>query len=165
MVGIAQLARIRPAPAPVEPEDAVVHAVLLAIGCCLLLMLGHWWGLAGPHWALIALCLTVVPGMRSARSALRYVGATALGASGAVLLSLLGPATVDLGLLLTAMVATVALTLSGPKELSTAPIAASVVLLGSVLSGGHTLTLGLQRAGMALLALAVGAGMLMLAPA
>lgn len=161
MMGVVRLARLRATPDPIALRDSVVHASLLALGCCLLLLLGQWWGLSRLHWALLALCLMLVPGMRSTRSALRYAGATALGAFGAVLLSLPGPPTTDLVLLILAMVATVALTLADRKELSVIPLAATVVLLGSVLSGEHTLALGLQRAGMALLALGVGAGLLL----
>jgi len=160
MIAVGSLAKMKPAPHPVSRDAALLHAALLAAGCCVLLVLAHWWQLPRTHWALLAFCLMFVPVDYTWRSGLRYAGATASGALGAAALGLLAPSWFDPFVLFAAMVATVTLSLAGRSALSVVPLAAAVVMLGTVLTGESMLDLGVQRTALSLLALLVALGLL-----
>lgn len=161
LVAVAAAARIRPAPQPTDGFSASVHSVLLGVGCCLLLVLGEWWGFPRANWALLTFCLMFFPADRSWKGAARYVAATATGAAAAACLRYVGPTWLDLPLILASAVATVALVLASRETLSVATLTATVVLLGTVVSGDSLTSLGLQRTLLSFLAMLVAVALMM----
>lgn len=163
VVAVAAAARIRPVPQPTDGLSASVHSVLLAVGCCLLLGLGEWWGFPRANWALLAFCLMFLPADRSWKGAARYVAATAAGAAAAACLGYVGPTWLDLPFILASAVATVALILASRETWSVATLTATVVLLGTVVSGDSVAGLGLQRTLLSFLAMLVVVALMMVA--
>lgn len=74
----------------------------------------------------------------------------------------LPPSWLDPLVLFAAMVATVTLTLAGRAALSVVPLAAAVVMLGTVLTGESMLVLGVQRTALSLFALLVALALLVI---
>ncbi|MFC0672697.1 FUSC family protein [Brachybacterium hainanense] len=161
LIGIAALAKVTPQPEPVAVPAAVVHGVVLALGCCLLLAVCEAWDLPRAKWAVLAFCLMSVPTGRSWTRPLLYVGATALGSAIAVLISMVGSLGLDLAALAVAAVATVALSLVKKEPWAVASIATAVVLMGSLGSSGE-IGLGAARTGQAVLALVVALVLMLL---
>lgn len=102
-----------------------------------------------------------LPADRSWKGAARYVAATATGAAAAACLGYAGPTWLDLPLILVSAVATVALVLAARETLSVAALTATVVLLGTVVSGDSLTSLGLQRTLLSFLAMLVAVALMM----
>ncbi|MFE6996364.1 FUSC family protein [Microbacterium sp. NPDC057659] len=155
MIGVARLAKIVPVAQPLDTTRAMVHSVLLAIGCAVLLLLGPALGMGRINWGLLAFCLVFVPGRGSTAEALRYAAATAAGAVAAVLIGLLTPPWLVLIAVFAGAVLTVAYSLQRRATFAIAFIAGTVILLGTLVPGADATLLGAQRLTSALLAVAI----------
>lgn len=165
LIGAGALARMPSAPHPLSWPRALTHATLLAVGCTALVLLGPNLGGAHAHWGPLAFCLAFTPGAGSVRTALRYALATGIGAAAAVVVCLLAPSWLVLVAVAAGAVLVVAGTLAKRSMLSVAGIAGTVILIGSLAPGVPTRAfgLGVERIGTALLAVAIGLALLLVA--
>ncbi|GAA1405996.1 hypothetical protein AUR04nite_16820 [Glutamicibacter uratoxydans] len=153
----ARLAKISAEPKPLAAAPALLHACLLAAGCLLLVLLGHWLGVERGHWALLAFCLMFTPALVTGqqRSAFGYIAAVMMGTVLAAAVGLLNVEVLTVAFLVIGALGTVAGTLAARPILSASALTLAVILLNSMASGESVGAIGGQRAGLALLSLAV----------
>lgn len=165
LIGVAALAKMPPSPRPLPWSRAIVHAVLLAVGCTALLLIGSALGAVHAHWGPLAFCLAFVPGPGTVRSALRYAAATTLGCVIGITICLFAPTWAVITAIGVGAVLIVASTLAARATTAVAGIAGTVILIGALSPDVSTqaLGLGIERTGMAILAVAIGLALLLIA--
>ncbi len=155
MIAVAHLARLPSQGRALPLPAAIRHGALLAVGCCAVVLLTRLLGFERTGWGLIAFCLVFLPASDTLRTAFRNAAATAWGAVSAVTIAVAAPGAVQLTAALLGALLTVWSSLGERSALSVAAIAATVTLLGSFAPEAQPAALGLERAGTALLAVAV----------
>jgi len=159
---IVVAARMRPDPHPLSWSRAGPHVMLLAIGCAILLLLGPALGIERANWGLLVFGLVFLPATDSARSAVRFLAATAIGALAAVTIATIGPQWLVLTAIVVGAVCTVVATLRSQQAFSVASIAAMVVLLGALGPEASAATIGAERLVSALIAVVIAIALLAL---
>lgn len=151
LILLAKALKVSAEPVPLQRNYAVVHTVMLAAGCVLMLLLARWMDLERAHWGLLAYCLMLTPAVLrdGLGTACRYVAMVFGGAALAALLGATGLAPLLWTALGVGAVATVAGTLGKHRVLAVGALTTTVVVLHALTSGEAVGWVGLQRAGLA----------------
>ncbi|MFD6620206.1 FUSC family protein, partial [Streptomyces albidoflavus] len=163
VIVLAWLVRMRLTAEPAATREAIVNAVELAAGCTALIVVTRALDLPRGNWAVLTLCLVLVPGARRTgrRVVHRALGTTA-GALLAVAVAVVAPPTVCLLLAAVCAVLTVAYAVLPDDFLYAVFLTPTVLLLFSSGRADATVPIAWERVGMTALGAALALALTMM---
>jgi hypothetical protein len=159
VIVVGALARMRTPAEPAPDREGLLHAAELALGCVFLILLASAFGLPRGTWAVLTLCLVLVPAADQTRALITWrVLGTVTGALCAVAVAFVAPPAVGLALAVVCAVLTVAYALMPDELLYSVLLTVTVLLMFSSGSPRAAFGVALQRLEMT----ALGAGVALL---